>query len=1026
VVEKQDGGSWKQSIVLTTILSLLPTAGVYILLTLVPWVPLEWHGPTLLLSYVVFLVGGGVLVHSKNKQLWAQSLVLGFIIGVGCITLATARQLAMTPVPIFGNALYVVLIGGLGIGLVLFMYRSTSEKAPHTGLIMASNKSLIGRSQAMPRLIPRSKPEAVFAFELVEEPHDYLFSDGEERSFSDQLQQFSSVVRALFSTPYTISYQQLDGVTRVLFATWARDDSQLTHQRTVLQDALQYSLSGFKFRPLETYSGIALSERERGSAAIITGVPLSAFDESQCKSPLDGVVGVLRELENGIFQVSVEPVSMNKSKLKQLEDEYRTEVMRSETVISREHSGLLQGSTQESHTSVNMEARKNAELLDRKIRRLSESNLYRTTVTAVSWGKDIAGADMDARRMAIALVGALRPDTDQEQFTIHYTTKRRDVERLLSGLPAGKSTVLTAGEVINYCRLSRRDLGIRVTRREKFASGAQKEAESAEKEQVSQPLVTSLVPTNVQWLERQPVLYMGHPLDESGKVLTGSYVTAKVDHLKMHAFVAGNTQSGKSTTLYSLFGQAYSLGVNALLFSPSKSHETRKLLHLSDDIRYFTCGRDDIANLHYNPWNPPENVPLSKWVPRVVQAWTLWLPNDPVMSMHFEKVVYTMYERCGWNIKMDRKGRPILISDLIEALEAEEKRLSYGDEVSRNVFGALIERVRTILRKYALMSVFNTKTGITVAELMAHSTIVTMDPLPSDDKILLMGILTAAACEYKQANPTENISNLLILDEAHYILEDHAATGEAHAGAKVQAVSAFIEMIRIVGGTGLGVIIADQSPTSLVPEVMKIVVNMVIHALSYRSDRELVGSHTRCTNAQIDHIGGMGVGEAVVYFQHEATPRNVKILPLENFIIGDSLKAPVDDAAVQQHMKRIIRQYPELGQSEPAPEDIIDTKQAVKEEEDAPSVKIKLAPEIRARIDESVSNDDFKTFWTDHLARGDVTSLTSIIRKLTSKSGDGSSQSYLHMLQLVVDKYCTEENVHVFKAVADVLDGEFF
>jgi hypothetical protein len=1025
VVENKGASSWKGGILSTIFLSLLPTLGVFILLSIVPWVPIEWYGLTLFVSFLVFFVGGGIFVYRRNGQVLRQSLIIGFMIGVGCIILATLRLLALTPVPVFGNALYVVIAGGFGLGLMFLFYKSTAEKTTKTGPIMASTKSLVEKSLTAPRFFLHSKSETVLAFELVEEPHDYLFSNTEENSVSDQLRRFSSVVRTLFSTPYSICYQQQNGKTRIFFTTWEKDDSQLNHQRTVLQDALQYSLSGFKFRDLEAYPRIELREQEKGSAAIITGVPLSANDELQSNDPLESTLGVLRELENGIIQIFVEPMRLSRSKLKHLEDEYKAEVMRSETVISRERSGILQGSTQESHTSVNVEARKKAEQLERQIRRLSESNLFKTTVTAVSWGTDITRADMDARRMAITLVGSLRPDTDIDQFSIHSTTKRSDIERLLSGLPAGKSTVLTAGEVTNYCRLPRRDLGLRVTKREKFVSGSQKEVEPAEPEQAPQPLVTSLVPTNVQWLEREPVLYMGHPLDETGKILAKTYVTVKIDYLKMHAIVVGNTQSGKSTTLRNIFGQAHSLGVNTILFSPSKSYETRKLLHLSDDIRYFTCGRSDIANLLFNPWNPPKNVRLSKWVDRVVQAWTLWLPNDPVMSMHFEKVVYTMYKRCGWDIKMNKKGRPILISDLIEAMKEEEKRLSYGDEVSSNVFGALVERVRAILRKHALVEIFNTKTGITVAELLSQSAIIDMDPLSSNDKPLLMGILTAAVCEYKQANPTENVTNLLILDEAHYILGDRDMTGEAHTGARMQAVSAFVEMIRIVGGTGLGVIIADQSPTSLVPEVMKIVVNMVIHALAHKPDRELVGSHTRCTDAQIDHIGGMGVGEAVVYFQHEAAPRNVKILPLERFITGGSLKAPVDDAAIKRHMERIIKQYPELGQSEPASEDIVDAPQ-VTVEEAATSVRIKLASDVKVRIVESVTGASFKEFWMEHLAKGDVTSLTSIIRKLTSKSGDGTSQSYLYILQFVVNEYCTEENIHVFKAIADVLDGEFF
>ncbi|MBN2230778.1 MAG: hypothetical protein JW779_14410, partial [Candidatus Thorarchaeota archaeon] len=515
-------------------------------------------------------------------------------------------------------------------------------------------------------------------------------------------------------------------------------------QRTVLLDALQQNLEGFRFKIMNEFSGIQLREQEKGAAAIISGVPLSIETGSQRKDSLDVVMGVLQELDDGIFQIFIEPSTMSKSRLKGLEEQYKSEILRSETVLSRERSGLLQGTMQESRTSVNMEAKKRAEKLDRQIKRLSGTNLYETRVTAVAWGSDIETADMDARRMALALVGALRPDSDQEEFRVEHTTKRKDVLRLMAGLPVGASSVLTAGEVTNYCMLPRRDLGISVTRREKFASGMKNERESVDREQEQQPLFTTCVPSNVHWLKRRPVLYFGHPLDSAGNVLSRSYVTTEINHLNMHVIVAGITQSGKSTTLQSIFGQAFTLGVNPIQFNPSKSFETRRMMNLFDDVRYYTCGRDDIANLLFNLWTPPANVPLSKWVDRVVQAWTLWLPNDEIMSMHFEKIVYTMYERCGWVLKTNKVGRPILISDLIKALEEEETQLKYGDEVSSNVFGALVERIRSILRKHTIIGMFNTTSGITVSELLAHPTIIDMDALSHNEKILLMGILTAA------------------------------------------------------------------------------------------------------------------------------------------------------------------------------------------------------------------------------------------------------------------------------------------
>ncbi len=787
MTDENDSGSWMIKGFIAFIIALIPTAGVFILLLIVPWMPLEWVFPALILSFLVFFAGGCILVGFKDTQSFKYSVIIGGMIGVCTVILATVRHLSLIPVPLFGNALNATAAVAVVLVFLYLWLRPTDTDVAQTGLITTSPKPLAEQKQTIQRLLMHNKPEVVLALELVEEPHDYIFSDNEEKSPSSHIERFSGIVRSLFSISYSICYQQHNSKTRVYFTTWSNDETQLSHQRTVLLDTIQYSLPKFKFRILDSFTGIELGEHEKGSAAVITGVPLSVKDESQTKDPLENIVGVLRELENGIFQVFVEPVNMGKSKLKKLEEQYRTEVMRSETVISQERTGLFQGGQQESRTSVNMEAKKKAAILERQIKRLSESKLYKTTVTAVSWGSDITKADMDAHRMAIALVGALIPDNEQEQFQVKYTTKRKDIERLLKGLPVEKSTILTAGEVTNYCKLTRRDIGLTITKREKFSSGMKEPQKTTELRESQVQKVTSLVATKVDWVKRVPSIYLGNPIDESGKILPRSYVTCDINFLKMHCVVMGHTQSGKSTTLRSIFGQTVTLGVNPIMFNPIKSYEARLMLYLFKDIRIFTCGRSDLFNLLFNLWNPPLNVPLSKWVDRVVQAWTLWLPNDPVISMHFEKIVYAMYERCRWNIKTNRKGRPILITDLIDTLEEEQKKLQYGEEVSSNIFGALVERIRLIQRKHKLVSIFNTKTGITVAELLAHPTIIDMDALSKHDKTLLMGILPAAICEYNLANPSEELTNVLILDEAHYLLGKENASGEAYAGAQLQA-----------------------------------------------------------------------------------------------------------------------------------------------------------------------------------------------------------------------------------------------
>ncbi|MHA2023139.1 MAG: hypothetical protein ACTSWQ_05710, partial [Candidatus Thorarchaeota archaeon] len=196
----------------------------------------------------------------------------------------------------------------------------------------------------------------------------------------------------------------------------------------------------------------------------------------------------------------------------------------------------------------------------------------------------------------------------------------------------------------------------------------------------------------------------------------------------------------------------------------------------------------------------------------------------------------------------------------------------------------------------------NTTGGITITELLSHPTIIEMDSLSIYDKTLLMGILTAAISEYKMVHPSKTVTNLLVLEEAHYLLRKTGITGEAHSGGKAHAVMAFTEVLRVLGGTGLGVVLIDQLPSRLVDEAIRIPVNMVIHTLNHEDERRMVGKHARCTDAQIEHIGGMGIGEAVVYLQSEGEPKNVKISLLERFVIGKITNRHVSDAELQQHM----------------------------------------------------------------------------------------------------------------------------
>ncbi|MHA2023140.1 MAG: hypothetical protein ACTSWQ_05715 [Candidatus Thorarchaeota archaeon] len=649
----------------------LPSTGILALLIFAGLVPITWIGPTLLITGSIFFIGASVLLATKNIHYWAYSLLLGLAAGIGCIVIAFLEMLLYISVPVVGNAAWLVVISlFIFFSVSTYLWDRNSPVIPKEIPVVTTASKTIGRSS--PSYTPRRRKSLFMSsVELIEIPRDYAFSEDKKHSISEMNERFHSVVRHLTLSliPFALRFQRTDWKTRILFLTWSKDEDRLHHYQTVLLDTLSSNLPGFKFNRAENFTGISLEEQNTGSAVAITGVPLSIEEETQRKDPLEAMTNILQELENGLFQVTVFPTKIDRSKLRSLESKYRKAVEWSETTVSKTTHGFLSGEQQESKNIINPKRMRLAESLKRQVERLSNPYLCKVWVTAASWGQDIATTNLDSHRIASALVGTNRPDNKMEEFQLVYKKKRKDIDQVLNGIAIGKFTTLTPNEATAFFTLPRTDVGIRVTTREKFSSGTVERAVSPKKGVIPQNMITTLARSDLEWLRRPPEIYFGNPLDEKGNLLTNLYVTLDPNRLDMHLGIFGNTRFGKTSTSLSLVGQAITLGINPIVLMPSKGYEWRKLIDFFPDLRVFTCGNDDAALFSINIWDPPEGVPLTKWIDRVVQALTLWLPSDePHIAMHLELLVKRVYKNCGWDLKTKTKGTPIFLSDLVDGI----------------------------------------------------------------------------------------------------------------------------------------------------------------------------------------------------------------------------------------------------------------------------------------------------------------------------------------------------------------------
>ena len=75
----------------------------------------SWIGPTLLLGFLVFFIGSVTFLTNKDVRMWANYLVIAFLIAAGSIILSALFILTQIPLPLVGNAFNAaaIVVGGL-------------------------------------------------------------------------------------------------------------------------------------------------------------------------------------------------------------------------------------------------------------------------------------------------------------------------------------------------------------------------------------------------------------------------------------------------------------------------------------------------------------------------------------------------------------------------------------------------------------------------------------------------------------------------------------------------------------------------------------------------------------------------------------------------------------------------------------------------------------------------------------------------------------------------------------------------
>ena len=378
------------------------------------------------------------------------------------------------------------------------------------------------------------------------------------------------------------------------------------------------------------------------------------------------------------------------------------------------------------------------------------------------------------------------------------------------------------------------------------------------------------------------------------------------EQLKRHVFVTGATGAGKSTTMRQLLLNLYRPSANEhipfLVIEPVK-REYRELKTWIPELQVITLGADD-CNVSLAPFNVEQELGLVPHIDNLKAAFNASMGNYSSMPFILEDILYKAYEQCGWDLStgknpyMDKFNEAGVLAHTVPKMEDlkdlvkpsiegffENRPSDYGN----SLYGALKARIGSMIRGAKGHVLNRFENAIDMASLLKKPCVIELWPFTdNEEKAFVMALIMIKLYEYRQkidligkGNVDHPLEHVLVIEEAHRLLSKQQAAGEYSSSGRQKAVEFFADILAEIRSYGQGIVIVDQIPSKLIPDVLKNTDVKIAHRLADKEDREVIGGTMNLTKEQIGEVSRLRPGEGVVYYSGLRQAVKLKV-PLES------------------------------------------------------------------------------------------------------------------------------------------------
>lgn len=392
--------------------------------------------------------------------------------------------------------------------------------------------------------------------------------------------------------------------------------------------------------------------------------------------------------------------------------------------------------------------------------------------------------------------------------------------------------------------------------------------------------------------------------------MSGHDVIFPINQFTKHAFVCGVPGAGKTNTMLHITSTLWKkYRIPFLVFEPAKK-EYRALLNDPDmkDVLLFSPKASSTLPIAINPFEFPKGLTLSEHISSLMQIFSSTFDAVTGGIWYFLNAsIEAAYYELGWSEhsvnEIGKDGNSLSyprLSRVIEIYSEKMENSGYDGEVKANMKTFLQARLGSLVVR-ELGDVFDVEySTMKPDDWLRYPAILELEALEKTSCNFFILLLCTIIRENLRVNPTvqpeHGLRHVVFIEEAHNLLAPQTEQQSAEAiDPKVSATAYIVKMLAEVRALKEGIVIADQLPSVIAPEVMKNTGLKVVHRMTAQDDRMQVGGTMSATPVQLEHLVTFLPGEAMIFYEGLMMPFKTKINQWENGRFSDKNQ---DDASV--------------------------------------------------------------------------------------------------------------------------------